>query len=99
LFSMSRRSIGQMVPLDEQGASPPHPDFGECVVAFVIPNDQNRPPAAADVIQWVKSSLANYKVPKQVVVVDELPRNTMGKVLKNELRTLLVDTSLAPAST
>jgi malonyl-CoA/methylmalonyl-CoA synthetase len=77
----------------------PHPDFGECVVAFVIPNDMSRPPAAADVIQWVKSSLANYKVPKQVVVVDELPRNTMGKVLKNELRASLVDTSLATAST
>jgi malonyl-CoA/methylmalonyl-CoA synthetase len=77
----------------------PHPDFGECVVAFVIPNDKNRPPAAADVIQWVKSSLANYKVPKQVVVVDELPRNTMGKVLKNELRASLVHTSLATAST
>jgi acyl-CoA synthetase (AMP-forming)/AMP-acid ligase II len=77
----------------------PHPDFGECVVAFVIPNDMSRPPAAADVIQWVKSSLANYKVPKQVVVVDELPRNTMGKVLKNELRASLVDVSLATAST
>ena len=77
----------------------PHPDFGECVVAFVIPNDMSRPPAADDVIQCVKRSLANYKVPKQVVVVDELPRNTMGKVLKNELRASLVDNALATAST
>jgi malonyl-CoA/methylmalonyl-CoA synthetase len=68
----------------------PHVDFGECVVAFVIPADRNRPPNAADVIQQVKSSLANYKVPKQVIVVDDLPRNTMGKVLKNELRASLV---------
>ncbi|MCK1513190.1 hypothetical protein IVB22_11525 [Bradyrhizobium sp. 190] len=36
-------------------------------------------------MQRVKSSLANYKVPKQVIVVDDLPRNTMGKVLKNEM--------------
>ncbi|HSV82767.1 MAG TPA: AMP-binding protein [Ramlibacter sp.] len=64
----------------------PHPDFGEAVVAFVIPTDATRPPHAADVIQWAKKRLANFKVPKQVVVVDELPRNVMGKVLKNQLR-------------
>ena len=52
----------------------PHPDFGECVVAFVIPADKN-----------IKNCVANYKVPKQVIVVEVLPRNTMGKVLKNEL--------------
>jgi malonyl-CoA/methylmalonyl-CoA synthetase len=69
----------------------PHPDFGECVVAFVIPADENHPPAAADVIQRVKNCLANYKVPKQVIVLDALPRNTMGKVLKNELRASLVN--------
>jgi malonyl-CoA/methylmalonyl-CoA synthetase len=69
----------------------PHPDFGEIVVAFVIPSDQNQPPLPADVIQRVKHSLANYKVPKQVFVVGDLPRNTMGKVLKNELRNSLID--------
>ncbi|WP_063627819.1 AMP-binding protein [Bradyrhizobium sp. WSM3983] len=68
----------------------PHPDFGECVVAFVIPVDRSRPPVPADVIQTVKSRLANYKVPKQVVVVDDLPRNMMGKVLKNQLRASLI---------
>jgi malonyl-CoA/methylmalonyl-CoA synthetase len=67
----------------------PHPDFGESVVAFVIPADRGQPPAPAEIIQRVKSSLANYKVPKQIFVVDDLPRNTMGKVLKNELRNSL----------
>ncbi len=38
----------------------------------------------------VKGRLANYKVPKQVIVVDELPRNTMGKVLKNDFRASLI---------
>jgi len=64
----------------------PHPDFGEAVVAFVIPSDPQRPPAPGEVIQWAKQRLANYKVPKDVHVVAELPRNAMGKVLKNELR-------------
>ncbi|MCJ9728649.1 AMP-binding protein [Bradyrhizobium sp. PRIMUS42] len=67
----------------------PHPDFGESVVAFVIPSDNSRPPMPTDIIQQAKSCLANYKVPKQVFVVDDLPRNTMGKILKNELRSSL----------
>jgi malonyl-CoA/methylmalonyl-CoA synthetase len=72
----------------------PHPDFGESVVAFVIPADRGRPPAPAEIIQRVKSSLANYKVPKRVFIVDDLPRNTMGKILKNELRSSLATSSL-----
>ena len=40
----------------------------------------------ADVVEACKASLANFKVPKRVVFVDELPRNTMAKVQKNVLR-------------
>jgi malonyl-CoA/methylmalonyl-CoA synthetase len=64
----------------------PHPDFGEAVVAFVIPSDATRPPTPGEVIQWSKQRLANYKVPKQVFVVADMPRNAMGKVLKSQLR-------------
>ncbi|MGY4509565.1 AMP-binding protein [Bradyrhizobium sp. USDA 3650] len=71
----------------------PHPDFGECVVAFVIPSDKELPPAAGEVIQRVKDRLANYKVPKQVIIVNELPRNSMGKVMKKELRSSLAEQS------
>ena len=63
----------------------PHPDFGEVGVAIVIA----RPGAtvgAAQVVLALKAKLANFKVPKQCFVVDELPRNTMGKVQKNLLR-------------
>jgi malonyl-CoA/methylmalonyl-CoA synthetase len=63
----------------------PHPDFGEGVVAVVVP----RAGAAVDgaaVIAALKSKIANFKVPKQVFLEDELPRNTMGKVQKNLLR-------------
>jgi len=41
----------------------------------------------ADVIAAVRERLARYKVPRRVLFVDELPRNTMGKVQKNLLRT------------
>jgi acyl-CoA synthetase (AMP-forming)/AMP-acid ligase II len=41
--------------------------------------------AADDVKQHVRSQLAGYKVPRDVVFLDELPRNATGKVLKREL--------------
>ena len=63
----------------------PHPDFGEVVVAVVVAKD-GCVVDAAEVINTLKSKIANFKVPKQVFVVSELPRNTMGKVQKNLLR-------------
>ncbi len=63
----------------------PHSDFGEAVVAVVV----RKPGAVLDgaaVVAALKSQIANFKVPKQVFVVDELPRNAMGKVQKNLLR-------------
>lgn len=62
-----------------------HPDYGEAVTAVVVV----APGATVeedDVIAALKADLASYKVPKAVVVVDELPRNAMGKVQKNLLR-------------
>ncbi|MCW2238504.1 malonate--CoA ligase [Azospirillum canadense] len=63
----------------------PHPDFGEAVTAVVL----RKPGSALDeaaVVTVCKQQLANFKVPKRVFFVDELPRNTMGKVQKNLLR-------------
>ena len=63
----------------------PHADFGEVGVAVVTP----KPGAqlrGADIVAALKSQLANFKIPKDCLVVDELPRNTMGKVQKNLLR-------------
>jgi malonyl-CoA/methylmalonyl-CoA synthetase len=37
-------------------------------------------------IEHLKASIANFKVPKRIIIVDQLPRNTMGKVQKNALR-------------
>jgi len=64
----------------------PHPDFGEAVVAVVVPRPGVQL-AADEIIAGLKGRIANFKVPKQVHVVQELPRNTMGKVQKNVLRT------------
>lgn len=63
----------------------PHPDFGEAVTAVVVV----RPDATiseTDIIQSLKSRIANFKVPKHVHFVEDLPRNAMGKVQKNILR-------------
>ncbi len=63
----------------------PHPDFGEVGVAVVIarPGSQVNP---EQLIASLKAQLAHFKIPKRCFVVDELPRNTMGKVQKNLLR-------------
>ena len=63
----------------------PHPDFGEGVLA-VVRRSGGTPVAAEAIIAATRSQLAAFKCPKQVVFVDELPRNTMGKVQKNLLR-------------
>ncbi|SDL03970.1 malonyl-CoA/methylmalonyl-CoA synthetase [Modicisalibacter muralis] len=63
----------------------PHPDFGEGVIAVVVA----RPGEAVDeasVLQSLEGRLARYKQPKRVFFADSLPRNTMGKVQKNQLR-------------
>ena len=63
----------------------PHADFGEAVTAVVVAQKNARLDPAA-VIGAVKDVLANYKVPKAVHFVDDLPRNAMGKVQKALLR-------------
>ena len=63
----------------------PHPDFGEVGCAFVLAKvGVTLDPAA--LLQALKALVANFKVPKQCVVLQELPRNAMGKVQKNVLR-------------
>ncbi len=63
----------------------PDPDFGEAVVAVVVPRD-GQTLDAAQMQAALKGSLANFKVPKRIHFISELPRNTMGKVQKNILR-------------
>lgn len=64
----------------------PHKDFGEAVTAIVIPENINNPPDEKILIATLKKQLASYKTPKRIIFLEQLPRNTMGKVQKNILR-------------
>jgi malonyl-CoA/methylmalonyl-CoA synthetase len=63
----------------------PHPDFGEAVTAAVVLQPGAKL-SEADILNAVRSRLARYKLPKRILLVEELPRNSMGKVQKNVLR-------------
>src|SRR3954468_13367224 len=63
----------------------PHADFGEGVTAVVV-CDSNAAVDEAAVLKALEGRLAKFKMPKRVIIVDELPRNAMGKVQKNILR-------------
>ena len=65
----------------------PHPDFGEAVTAVVVPRP-GAAPREAELIAALRTRLANFKLPKRVVFLDELPKNPSGKILKRELRQL-----------
>jgi malonyl-CoA/methylmalonyl-CoA synthetase len=62
-----------------------HPDFGEGVLAVVV-MESGKSLEEKDLKKILKKILASYKQPKKIFFVNELPRNTMGKVLKNILR-------------
>jgi acyl-CoA synthetase (AMP-forming)/AMP-acid ligase II len=63
----------------------PHPRWVETPLAFVVPAD-GEAPAEDELIAHVRTRLASYKKPSAVLVVDSLPRNAAGKVLKRDLR-------------
>ena len=63
----------------------PHPDFGETVVAILVPA-QGATPDTDTIKTSVEGQLARFKKPRSYQIMDSLPRNTMGKVQKNILR-------------
>ena len=63
----------------------PHADFGEGVTAVVVCN-KGADVTEASVMKGLDGRLAKFKMPKRVFIVDDLPRNAMGKVQKNILR-------------
>jgi malonyl-CoA/methylmalonyl-CoA synthetase len=62
-----------------------HPDFGEGVVAVIVPQKDFSFDEAV-MIEAIRDRIARFKQPKRIFTIDELPRNTMGKVQKNVLR-------------
>ena len=63
----------------------PHPDLGEAVLAVIVPEAGGRPDPAA-ILSDLSKGMARFKLPRAVEIVEELPRNTMGKVQKALLR-------------
>ena len=62
----------------------PHPDFGEAVTAVIVFN--HHPLKEIKILEQLKPLLAPFKLPKRILPISELPRNSMGKVQKNLLR-------------
>ncbi len=63
----------------------PDDRWGEVPVAYVV-SSSTASTTPEELIEHCRAQLARFKVPKQVILVDELPRNPSGKVLKRELR-------------
>ena len=70
----------------------PHPDFGEAVTAVIV--SDNLEMSDREIKAYLQERLANYKIPKQFLSIESLPRNTMGKVQKNILRKKYQDLSV-----
>ncbi|MGE2732958.1 acyl-CoA ligase FadD12 [Mycolicibacterium vaccae] len=62
--------------------------YGQRLAAFVVLNGSDAAPTVDDLKQHVRENLANYKVPRDVTILPELPRGSTGKILRNELRNL-----------
>ena len=67
------------------------PEFGKRLRAFVVRVPDAEPVSSEELKDLVKINLARYKVPREIVFLDELPRNATGKVLKRELAALEPD--------
>ena len=61
-------------------------EWGEEVVAWVVPPDGVECPSVDELRAFARDRLASYKLPRRVVAVDVLPRNALGKVMRHELR-------------
>lgn len=64
----------------------PHPDFGEAVIAVLQLKPEAHTFDTAAALERLRRCLSSYKVPKRIALVQEMPRNTLGKIQKNLLR-------------
>jgi O-succinylbenzoic acid--CoA ligase len=77
----------------------PDPDWGERVVAWAVPADRADPPTLGELRAFARARLAPPKLPRQLVLVDGLPRTGSGKVLRRELPGLASVVPVEPAAT
>jgi acyl-CoA synthetase (AMP-forming)/AMP-acid ligase II len=66
----------------------PHDTWGESVVAFIVVNDGSIL-AETDVIDWTRTRLAGFQRPRRVVIVDQLPKSSEGKLIRHQLKSVL----------
>jgi O-succinylbenzoic acid--CoA ligase len=66
-------------------AGRPDPEWGHRAVAFVIPADPAEPPTLDDLREFGRDRLAAYKLPREVVLVEALPRTASGKIARKRL--------------
>ena len=65
-----------------------HPEWGELIVAAIIVNNPLIDTKELDT--WLRTKMAAYKTPRKYLILKDLPRNAMGKVVKNEVKKLFV---------
>ena len=73
--------------LDAAVVAWPSQEFGEEIGAFVVAREGGIKPD--DLMAWCRQSLSRYKLPREIFVIDELPKSGVGKVLKSELADML----------
>jgi len=76
----------------------PDERLGEVAKAFVV-LDPGPPVDPTEIIEWARGEMANYKVPREVEILDALPVNATGKVVKDELRARSAASTRATTST
>ncbi len=75
----------------------PHPTWGETGIAFVVSDEgDDDPPSAAELTTFLEGRLARYKIPREILFVEALPRTAYGKVVKGELRARYLATPVSP---
>ena len=67
-------------------SSRPDPEWGERVVAFVVPADPANPPALSELRALVRDNLAAFAAPKELLIVGSLPKTALGKLRREALR-------------
>jgi long-chain acyl-CoA synthetase len=64
----------------------PHDEMGEMLVAMIVPQDVNQPPAQHELTSFARELLAGYKIPKEFIYTDSIPQTQVGKVDKRAVR-------------
>jgi long-chain acyl-CoA synthetase len=80
--------------LDAACIGVPDPDMGERLVALVVPADPAAPPTADTLMSLCRNTIAHYKCPREVQLVDSVERNAMGKINRRRLRDTALNSPL-----